>query len=213
MFLSARIIEDVAFRAFCNAGQIADLRAAFAAEAGEAGIGDAAAHDCLREGDGIWLAAMKARFDGSLWIDLKLRIMVELKAMAADRRAPYDLKDTDEGFEAFVGMLFAKEAEFREESDRAVRQFIDTGKWPEQSAWSVFITFMRFNCALDFICQLQNVASCGVHFSDPEKKCAEDVLSALFLEHWYRCFDFWLKLTAVSEFFRLPFYGMTWIDD
>ncbi|MBN1509543.1 MAG: hypothetical protein JW955_22030 [Sedimentisphaerales bacterium] len=121
---------------------------------------------------------------------------------------PYGFEASDRGFENFLHVLFAEEAEHRAESDAAVRCYIEKGYWPEQSPWAAYITFLRVNCAADFLCQLTAQDHSDLCLPFPHDRDDETVFVWLLIDHWERCSDVWLKLTAVSLFFSLPFYGL-----
>jgi hypothetical protein len=131
------------------------------------------------------------------------------QSLARSGGAPYGLEAMDKGFEVFLRSLFAKESEHRAESDAAVRQYIRTGVWSVQNPWAEYITFLRVQCAAEFVCQLTIRDHSGLCLPFPCAQSHADVLTWLLLDHWERCFDVYLKLVAVSLFYSLPFYGLT----
>lgn len=140
------------------------------------------------------------------WVKRLLSLSQEL---ARPDGCPYGLEASDKGFETFLRVLFEKEAEHRAESDAAVCYYIKNRSWPTQSPWAGYITFLRINCAADFACQLtaHDHSNLCLPFSDDDGE--ETILLWFLLDHWERCSDVWLKLTAVSMFYSLPFYGLT----
>ena len=128
--------------------------------------------------------------------------------LSSSGTCPFGLEAADKGFEAFLATLFAEENAHRAESGAAVRRYIASGSWPEQSAWAQYITFLRVQCAAEFVCQLTAHDHSGVVLPTPHESSDGSVLTWLLVDHWERCFDMWLKLNAVSLFFSLPFYGL-----
>ena len=137
------------------------------------------------------------------------RVLALSQGLTRRGMCPYGLEAADKGFEPFLATLFAREAEHRPESDAAVRVFIETGAWPQQTPWAEYITFLRVQCAADFLCQLTANDRSGLSLPLPRERSDGTVLSWLLLDHWDRCFDVWMKLVAISLFFSLPFFGLT----
>ena len=142
---------------------------------------------------------------GEPWVYRLVRLAHEL---ALSGTCPYGMEAADRGFEVFLQILFAKETEFRTESDAAVYHYISNGDWPKQSPWAGYITFLRVNCASEYACQLTAHDHSGLVLPFPKNEKADVIFTWFLIDHWERCFDVWLKLTAVSLFFTLPFYGL-----
>ena len=140
---------------------------------------------------------------------LILRIEMMSKELSENGKCPYDIMTaSDQGFESLLKMLFEIEQNGRIESNLSVYEYIRTGSWPEQTPWARYITTLRVQCALDFVCQLCMNDSSGLKILLPSEVSDDVVLEWLLIDHWHRCFDTWLKLIAVSLFFSLPLYGL-----
>lgn len=127
---------------------------------------------------------------------------------------PYGIEVADSGFEKYLQHIFDKEKEFREEALAATRHYMNDseGEWPEQSPWSGYFNVLRLQCASEFICQITAHDHSGLVIPFPSGKKSELTLAWLLIDHWERCFDVYLKLTALSFYFRIPLYGM-YADD
>ncbi len=142
------------------------------------------------------------------WESWAQRMRDLLMDMARRGNRPFGLEAMDKGFEAFLRLLFAKEAEHRKESEAAVQRYILDGTWTAQSKWAEYITVLRVRCAADFANQM-----IGPDYLDADSTpCGlspSTVQSWLLIDHWNLCFDTQLKLAAVSLFYSLPYYGLT----
>ena len=137
------------------------------------------------------------------------RLVEMVGAVSSTGACPYGIEATDKGFGDFLKVLFLAERQNRPESTAAVRVYIETGAWPEQSPWAEYITYLRVQCAGEFVCQLTCRDESAMLLQIPSGLSDCSFLTWLLIDHWNRCSDMWLKLNAVSFFFSLPFYGLT----